>query len=220
VGAHLMGIVQQYDMVVLLSTREHTLAWRPVLNQLPRLVADRFPATNLVVIYPSELGIERSSGRPAARTRTLRLLHAPRQIVLDVSPGEPRILLAQILAPVLAEQPGALQAALIRLIETTEVPELAPGVALFHTHAPEVQAPALAVGLSREGLALPGIASPVAVVLILLSPADLPPQEHLRNLAAIARVARTPDLVTRLADADSPDEAFEMLQDAAAQSGI
>jgi len=46
-------------------------------------------------------------------------------------------------------------------------------------------------------------------MILLLSPQDLPAEEHLRTLASIARMMRSPDLVERLRDV----ETFEQLQE-------
>lgn len=41
------------DGVVIISSRDHTVSWRPGLDRVPRLIAQRLPDSNLMVAYPS-----------------------------------------------------------------------------------------------------------------------------------------------------------------------
>ena len=48
-------------------------------------------------------------------------------------------------------------------------------------------------------------------VLILLSPIDLPPEEHLRALAEIARMMGRANVPNRLLSASTPEDVIEAL---------
>ncbi|TVR14486.1 MAG: cation:proton antiporter, partial [Balneolaceae bacterium] len=53
---------QDNDLFVLMSSREGTLSWRPGLDRLPRVIAQKYPELSFITIYSSEIAEEASQG--------------------------------------------------------------------------------------------------------------------------------------------------------------
>lgn len=212
----LQSVVHGDDMLVLLSTREGRLAWTPDLSRLPRRLVDQFPSQNLVIFHPAEVTAETawfSSGSAAAQTPepataeggspaapSQSSLLAPSRVLLNLHAREFAISIEQVIASEFQHRAAALREVRDALIRnaTEYSTEVTSGVALLHAHVPHVEHPRFFLATFTEGLEVPRITEPVHVLLILLSPDRLPPEEHLRSLAHIARLMRSTETTCRI----------------------
>jgi mannitol/fructose-specific phosphotransferase system IIA component (Ntr-type) len=202
------------DLMVLVSARQGTLAWRPALSRLPRLLANRFPEAIFIACYPP-IRIEEAylvQTRPSGDLVLGGLLSAD-HITLDVEGRDPDAVLRQMLAAASHDEGALVQRSegAFSLAEADYVPELMPGVVLYHAHISGLHQPLLFVGISPRGLSIPRSSAQVHVVLALLSPEGGTPESHLRSLALIARLVRAPETIDQLRVAASPEEAREIL---------
>ena len=88
------------------------------------------------------------------------------------------------------------------------------GVAFPHCRVDGLDAVVVSVGLSADGIdfgAADGV--PITVLFLLLSPRN-DPALHLRALARLTRLARTPGLVDELRRASSSDDVVRALREA------
>lgn len=191
--------VRKNDALILLSTREGRIAWKPSLRDLPLHLATQYPSTNLILFYPAEQEIIAVSERPET------LLTADRTFLQLPSMKLPE-LLRQMLTPLL-ETEDRLNDAINQLIESAEMGaiEMAPGVALIHTHFPHLQAPLILLATSRSAFQISASQS-ASAALVLLSPQSLPPEHHLRTLAMLAKMMQQDQCVERIQAAQSFEE--------------
>lgn len=212
--AALGSLVGPNDLLVLLNVREGTLAWRPTLNRLPRLLAQRHPQTSLIVLYPPE-SVEMAAFPARPMAARLMAVLSPQRVTTNLTGDSTRAVLRAMLHDAFDDTPPALDAVLAALLrmEPDYIPELLPGVVFYHAHLDRVPQPLLFVGISPDGLNLPMTAGLVHVVLVLLSPMGEPPERHLARLAEVARVFRTPDLVDQLRAATHPEEVLPLFAD-------
>jgi Kef-type K+ transport system membrane component KefB/mannitol/fructose-specific phosphotransferase system IIA component (Ntr-type)/nucleotide-binding universal stress UspA family protein len=216
-GSHLGEHVKDDDLVILLSTREGRLPWSPELSRMPRRLADQFPSHNLVLYYPSEHVHDTHSSWPTQaeqqqqiETTSIGLLEPARtSLGIAAMPFEDAI--EYVIAPHFKDQPYAITDALRALEKNAREysTEVTPGAALLHAHIPQVNKPTFFLATCEDGLELPRVTKLVHVLLILLTPSDLSPEEHLGTLARIASMMRAPDLVAQLRTVQS----FEELRD-------
>lgn len=187
------------DVILLLSTREGRLAWNPAMRSLPLHLAERYAATNLVVVYPAEQEIISVSERPET------LLAADRTF-LQVSPMPLPELLQKmlqsffpdraVLANTVEQLTSAAQAGAI---------EMAPGLSLIHAHIAGVNEPLILLSTCRSSFEL-GPSQSASALVVLLSPKSRPPEHHLRTLALIAKMIQQEHCVERLQKAHSFEE--------------
>lgn len=204
-----------HDLFLFAAAREGTIPWRPAHEQLLRQLSRRFPDANLIVCYPP---LAPSEAEPAfvrsLRSHVLGDLISAEHITLDLEGGRAEEALEHLLRPAFEARPGSLRETIDALLQmrADQAPELLPGVVLYHTHTPVVEAPRLNVGISRPGLRLAQHAGPVHLVLVLLSPEGDAPERHLRTLAQVARLVRSEATIEELRAAASADEAHAIFE--------
>ncbi|TVQ25618.1 MAG: potassium transporter Kef [Spirochaetaceae bacterium] len=207
--------VEDGDWIVLVSARAGEVAWQPSLNRIPSAFASRFAEHNLSVVFPGDTGLgSGASGKqsgagnggpagvaeasPFSRGRTLLGLK-DRSIDRVVSR----------LVETVDWESRSTRRYLVELLNRysrSEAVELTESVVLLHAHVAAVSETVVMLGALKEPLSLAGITAPVRVVIILLNPVDLPPEEHLRVLARIARAIRTPGFTELLQEAEKPED--------------
>ncbi|MEP0547464.1 MAG: cation:proton antiporter [Rhodothermales bacterium] len=195
------------DALVLLSARQGSVSWRASLDRLPRLLAQRFPELPLLVVYPAQVPI--SALLPAALSIGQRAFLdglGPDRIVLGLRPGPAEAVLASVLAGLADRRQRADLVRELVPAAPDALPEIAPGIVLYHTHTADVEQVALFVGISRDGIALPQTSGPVHVVLALALPAVLPTRHALELLALTARLVHPAGITDALRACTTPAE--------------
>ncbi|MEX0653038.1 MAG: cation:proton antiporter [Phycisphaeraceae bacterium] len=206
--------VDEHDMLVLFSARRGRLAWQPMLDRLPSTLARRFEPQNLVVVYPSEVVAE------APAIVSDHLLQSPITEMLaegrtafgldDIEYGQA---LQRIVSVPFGDDAGTrdiLTDVLVRNAREFSA-EVTDGVVLVHAHVSAVTEPTVLLGISPKGLRFPLVDRPAHLVFVLLSPANRSPEQHLKALAAIAKLVRQDKTVARLRSARSPQQLRETL---------
>lgn len=161
--------VRRDDLVILLSAREGSLSWQPVLDKLPRLIADK-PERNFLVLYPPELDDVRGDDwvPPAVK-------HPRHQI---------RALQATTVDGALDELYAVLPAGRTRLQTTWR--QVVPGAVVAGTRLPDWPELTVVVGVSKTGLPHGDAAGPIHVVLLCVTPAGMPLDQQSTYLHWIA----------------------------------
>ena len=187
------------DVLILLSTREGRLAWKPSLRDLSLHLATQYPSANLVVLYPAEQEIVHVSERPET------LLAADRTFLQLPSMPLPD-LISQLLHPFLKDA-RVRSHAITQLTESAAAGaiEMAPGMALIHAHSQEIEEPLILLATSRSTFQV-GPAQSANAVVVLLSPQSRPPEHHLRTLAMIAKLMQKDQCVERIQAAQDFEE--------------
>lgn len=185
----LRALLRSDDLVVLLSARRGSVHWHPRLERLPARLVGLLPES-FVAVYPAE-------GEPGDATQTaggdlLDTLTPDRVVLLD---GERRwetalgrVVSAAFPDPVVAR---GLTAALVRS-ERDFSTEILPGVVVPHVRVAGLSGPSLTLGISRDGIDFPRARGPARLIFFLASPTERP-EEHLRQLAEVARLLAHPE---------------------------
>ena len=190
--------VQRGDLLVVVGAREGTLAWRPGMRRLPGVAAARFAETSQLFLYPAEVAFA-APDAPAPEPPV-----APAEVRVEVAVGVDGPTWAEALAPAiapsLADDPVRAEIAVQDLVDFRSgyAPEVRPGIALLHAHAPGVGEPVLHVATAPDGLRLPGVGEGVRVVLALLDPEPADAEGHLARLADAAALVASEETAERL----------------------
>ncbi|MDP8234961.1 MAG: cation:proton antiporter [Candidatus Erginobacter occultus] len=219
----LKGAVTVDDLLVLVSVRKGRLAWQPILNRLPRLISQEVPGVNLIVVYPPEMSWGVAKKQDQEEKSAFCSLFLPLDhIRLDLRGDELTAAIRRLLRPAFPgrEEPAEKLAGVLSGIGTTEPVELIPGAVLLHSHVPEVEFSTAFLGVNRDGWELPHTSGPARVLFLLLSPRDAPPETHLQVLSELARLLHRPEVVERLTEAETREEALRVLwEDPASGAG-
>ncbi|OQA26233.1 MAG: Glutathione-regulated potassium-efflux system protein KefC [Verrucomicrobia bacterium ADurb.Bin345] len=204
------------ELAVVLGVRSGRRAWQPALDRLPMLLSERAPSCNLLVLYPvSDENDE--DVRPVAESQTesaSALLRSDRFFPgLDDMSVESAV--GTMVRAALPQHPSVADRLARQLADVAkQYPvEFAPGVLLLHSHAGEWGEALVMAGVSRKGIAVPGLESPVKLLLLVVADRHQRNEEYLRVLADISRVLQRPGIIARLMDISSPVELDRVLAD-------
>ena len=215
------GIVETGDVIALVGVRRGAVAWRPSLQRLPRVLARRHPELDLLSITVSEAEVVPMLAEALDGDGVDDLDLPEEHLTLGLAPGSAESLLRRTLLGGFPDAPSTAAALAATLAGADlDAPEVMPGVVFFHAHVDAVDAPQTFVGVCPDGAPLPHTAGPVRVLLVLLAPAAMPPDDYLRHLAITAQLVRTDATVEALVAAGSPAEARAALLTAARRDVI
>jgi Kef-type K+ transport system membrane component KefB/nucleotide-binding universal stress UspA family protein len=187
----------QDDLVVVMSARRGTAAYSSLLERLPGELSGL--AASFIVLYPSEQELESTRGAAGVHTLlseervlfslgTLRYDEAIEKL-LETVPLNP---------PFTAPRPKVLR--MLTQDDVGYASEVLPGVLISHARVQGLKEPLMCLGLSRRGVSHYASSHVVHVIVLLLSPLDLPAQEHLARLAEVteqlAQSGRISELVS------------------------
>lgn len=205
---------EEHDLFVLLSSREGTLSWRPGLDRLPRVISQRYPELSFITIYSSE--IEEEAGQGMDIQKKMDILTENR-IRLDLKSDSIEGILTEIISDDEEFEHIDPDRITRRLLEnsTDYTPEMMPGVVLYESHTSKVEQQVLFIGVKKEGVKIKQTANKASIFIVLLSPKEMKPQEHLRTLNNIVKFIRPGKDVKRIINAKTPQEVIKavMAQD-------
>lgn len=200
------------DLFILVSAREGSLSWRPGLDRLPRVIAQKYPELSFITIYPSEV---QKDVQPGIDNQSLQILQENR-IKVGIENGTIENVLANIIGTDVAFKDIDINRITRRLLENSEgySPELMPGVLLYDSHTSKVEEQLLFIGVSKKGMNIAQTANKTYVILIFLSPKNLPAQEHLKSLNRISKLITPGDGLEKIKKAASTQEIVQVLMKA------
>ncbi len=197
------------DLFVLLSAREGSLSWRPALDRLPRVISQRYPDLGFITVYPSEV---EQDGKNRQMESGLKLLK-PGDIVISETGESLEHKFVRMLSANKNIDEKDVERLIHRLLTNSSdySPEMMAGVVLYDAHTSLVQEQLMLVGIVKEGIQIPKTAHKARIVLMLLSPKQLPVKDHLRGVNRAARLVRPGENVEKLLSAQSPEEVYSIL---------
>lgn len=196
------------DLFILISAREGSLSWRPGLDRLPRVIAQRYPDLSFITVYPSEVEID--TGKSTLLFSGKELIQ-PHRVKIGLRQARTNKILEQIIENDEAFEDIELERITRRLLEYTSdyTPEVMPGVMLFESHTSKVEEQLLFVGISKKALNMEQSANPVHVILVILSPKFVKADDHLKGLNRIVKMIRPGDDVEELRQAKSAQDVIK-----------
>ena len=199
VAGPLVSDKQTDDLVILFSERRGMLAWRRELDRWPRRLVQR-GVDQFVIVYPS-IGYANGDDVPALAQAILA-----KRIAMAVPTESLESALRTILATGLTEALGMLRRALAAATEWADegALELAPGAVFLGGRMARLAEPMLFLGISPNGVALPKVAHPGLLILVVLCPQHGDgPSRYLAELAPLFSNAERVEAFCRCADIDS-----------------
>jgi len=197
------------DLLFLMSARGGSLSWRPGLDRLPRVIAQRYPDLSFITVYPAEREVTSDSNENRQKRKILQ----EHRIKIDLEPGEIRDVLKVIMEGDSGLDHIESERITKRLLENSSgyTPEVMPGVFLFESHTSKVHEQMLFVGVVKDGVNVEQTANPAYVILVLLSPVERSAQEHLEALNRVVKLIRSADHLEKIRQAETVKEVTKLL---------
>jgi hypothetical protein len=199
-------VLRPDDLVVVLSARRGAVSWTSALERLPGRLAELVPES-FVMLYLSEVAPDRGMGAtPPVATL------APTRIHVQTPPQSFDRVMRTMLNPVFGNDPLVLEriARGLSLTVAERTSRIRPEIVVSHHRLSDLARSMLFLAASPRGIELPRDKEPAHLVFLLLTP-ESDPGEHLRQLAAIARLGSDDDRVRSLITAETEEEASELL---------
>ena len=208
----LEGNREDNDLFLLVSAREGSLSWRPGLDRLPRVVAQRFPELSFVTVYPSEAEL-RSTITNKLSQKSFSVL-VPERIKIGLENSSIDELLEEIIS-IDDSFEIDLKRITKRLLKNSidYTPEVMPGVLLFEAHTSKVNEQKLFIGVNQDEINVKQTANPVHVIMILLSPKDISTEEHLEGLNRAVKLINPKKGVSEIKKSDSPQTVIKLMSE-------
>ncbi|BET68629.1 cation:proton antiporter [Opitutales bacterium ASA1] len=204
--------LRPHDLVILLSAREHRVSWTQSLEMLPRHLASEFPAQPFLVLYAAEVAEtlvprEEPIQPDAPVAIETGAVVAAQRIAVHTTHADLQRVIHDLLAVDFASDPEALERLTAELHRSAgEFPiEIHDSTFILHAHDEAAARPLLYLATSVSGIPLPASGETAQALLLLVSPADSPPEDHLQLLRRIALHLRKGDVAETLRA--SPDHA-------------
>ncbi|PKD42427.1 cation:proton antiporter [Rhodohalobacter barkolensis] len=196
------GFKDEEDLFVLLSARDGSVSWRPGLDRLPRVIAQRYPGLSFITVYPEQ--VQTSSLSDKSDNKDLQLVQQKR-IKMDLKEKPTEELLEDIIHKDPAFDGIDLNRISKRLLKNSAdyTPEVMPGVLLYEAHTSKVESQLLFIGVSREGMNLKQAAHTAYVILILLSPKSYSVDQHLEGVNKVAKLIKPGKNLKAVRDAEN-----------------
>ena len=203
------------DMIVLLSEREGSLAWRPSLDRMPGIIVSRFEENTFLTTYMAErpfsalIGKEAKKLGPDVLRRAIKRAH----VTIGLEQESVQEVLRQVVAPILSVVDGQIDRIVRDLAVENEdyAPEISPGIVVYHEHAKRIEETLLFAGISREGLRIPRASGPVHVVLVFIGASGLSAEGYLNRLSVITEITSSEETVEALRQCTNSEEARDVL---------
>jgi Kef-type K+ transport system membrane component KefB/mannitol/fructose-specific phosphotransferase system IIA component (Ntr-type) len=189
------------DMLNLFSARPGQIAWRPALNRLPQTLISRFPRMSLALFYGPTY-IEHDYKNLFASHNLLNLFthetsyFTKKEISLDEC-------LDHLLPRTFSQEKSVKIKELLKRNDYEGLVELRQGILLLHAHTEEVDRPVILMGSTTQELKGIGLPPSAHTAFVLLSPASLAPEEHLKLLALLASFLQPEEVARALRESPS-----------------
>ncbi|TVQ05783.1 MAG: cation:proton antiporter [Balneolaceae bacterium] len=183
--------IQPDDLFILLSAHEGSISWRPGLDRLPRVIAQRFPDLSFVTVYPSEAQVDAALGQGGIPI-DYKFLSSDR-IKIGINKSNIRECLEDIIR-IDSEYDEVRVGELVdRLMQNSESysPQIMPGVLLYETRTSKVDEQKMYIGVSNQGVNLESTVNMVNTILILISPLSVDKQNHLKQLNTVVKMIKS-----------------------------
>ncbi len=183
----LFSAIAQDDVIVLPLDRRNGIMWSPELDRLAELISSRFPHNNLLISYPSLAQLE--TQKDELTETSMDEACFPLQIPFELAPGIPlEDALRQLSAGAYPDSPSEAQGAFSTLLASAHSypVELAAGMVLLHARSGNLPRVLLMVCHAPAGWRFDSLPEPAVWILVLLGSKELPPEDHLKTLSAVA----------------------------------
>lgn len=207
-------IMNADTLLILQSAREGTISWRPGLDRLPGLIANRFPKSNFITVFPSEVSAEHITRVGDDDFSPIKHIE-DRFVLPEITGHSLEEAVHELLQPEFDDAPDKLSRIKDALLDNSMdyTPEIIPGVAIFDAHCDEVDKTMIFVGKSSSGLKVPKTSIPINVLVLIVNPEHIGPDGHFSRLNLTAKMFKNADSIRNLMEKQSEKEMLEVLSD-------
>jgi len=202
---------EENDLFILVSSREGSISWRPGLDRLPRVIAQRNPELSFITIYSNK----NEKGAGVNDTEGGQNLLTADHIKIKLKGDDIESILAKVIKDDDEFEKIAISRITRRLLENSVdyTPEAMPGVLVYDAHTSKVSEQLLFVGVVPEGIKVERTSAKAFIIFIFLSPKSTNVEDHLTGLNRVLKWIRKED-IENIKSAVTPKEVLQILLNA------
>ena len=199
---------QENDLFILVSARVGSISWRPGLDRLPRVIAQRNPELSFITIYSNENEMATGANESVNDQKLLSFDH----IKINLKGDKIEPILAEVIKDDDEFEKIAISRITRRLLDNSAdyTPEAMPGVLVYDAHTSKVSEQLLFVGVVPEGVKVEKTSSKAYLIYIFLSPKTTKVEDHLTGLNRVLKWIRAED-IEKIREADNPKDVYQIL---------
>lgn len=199
---------QENDLFILVSAREGSISWRPGLDRLPRVIAQRNPGLSFITIYSNENEMATGANESENDQKLLSFDH----IKINLKGDKIEPVLAEVIKDDDEFEKIAISRITRRLLDNSAdyTPEAMPGVLVYDAHTSKVSEQLLFVGVVPEGIKVEKTSSKAYIIYIFLSPKTTKVEDHLMGLNRVLKWIRAED-IEKIKNAKNPKDVYQIL---------
>ncbi|MCA1802445.1 MAG: cation:proton antiporter [Rhodothermaceae bacterium] len=195
------------DLLIIMSTREGSLAWQHSLHRLPRIISKRYPRLNFITVYPSSAEKQSDVEFKIHFEGSDIIPPIPREnIALNQTGLSAKQLLIEMLASRFDGKSDERLSEIVRNVmkaDPDNLPGELPDVVLTHYKTRYIKQPTLFLGISSDNIQFLNVEGSFNIIFLLLSSEDTPDQRNLNILGSLARLLGQTNTINKLKKAKS-----------------
>ncbi|MEM4248653.1 MAG: cation:proton antiporter, partial [Candidatus Nanoarchaeia archaeon] len=213
---HLKGILTESDLLIVLSQRSNEILWHPVMDNLPNIIAEKFPSSNIVVIYSPLIGNMVAESEKNIPTKvSYSTLFLPERIIFCDSGSTLLNAFSKLFGMDTTISPlWDFISEDIKKMFSEEPLKLTERIYLYHTHLKEIKEQKIFILFNRSNFYTAG-GKDFNFAIILLSPKNAPPELHLRTLSQMVKSIKVNE--GELLNCKTPQALAELLNNQVAE---
>lgn len=201
--------IKNQDLFILISAHEGSISWRPGLDRLPRVIAQKYPDLSFITVYPSEAEIENTliEGNIPKEINFL----SSNRILMNIPERPIEEVLKNIVA--IDNDEDRVDLLLDRLLGNFDsyTPEVMPRVLLYESRTSKVDEQKLYIGINNNGINIKGAANKVHVILVLVSPKSVDKHDHLKQLNTVVKMIKSGGSCDKLIEAKDTQDVIKAI---------
>jgi len=203
--------VKDTDMLIQLIARPGRPAWRLSFDRMPYSLKNKFSKNNMIAVYPYYHTDDVDSDKEFF-CNELALLKKipPNNFHFKMNNSDIAELFAKITADESLVDGEEVKKQLLQIAGESPI-ELTKEIVLIHIHTAQVSDYQIYMAVSQCGFEIKGLETVPHAIVTLLSPADQPPQQHLKRLSEIARMVQVKQFTASLFSSTDYDSFLAML---------
>lgn len=204
-------ILDAKTLFILMSAREGTISWRPGLDRLPGLIANRFPKNNFMTIFPSEMVSQQND----SDFKVIQCVNESAITIKSESVSDLKEMIQEMLDNKFEKDDKLKESLLNSLLDNSldYTPEIIPGVSIFDTHTDLVSDTCVLIAVNPAGMKVPKTSGPSSILVLVINPDSLGTDIHFNRLNEVARIFKNPKVIERLKYSSKSEDVKKALQE-------
>ena len=202
----------QEDLIVLFSSRYGQITWHPFLYKLPNKINSMFQENNIISIYPeteiaSDIETKFEQVEMPEIIKMIKSKNAHFNLSDNIKESIKFLISSEIQDQKHIEK---ISDELIK-IALEEPIEISTGIVLLHSHFDIFEESKIFLAVNHNGFDFKNFNNTIFAIFIIIASDSQPPENHLYNLASLAKLVQNEKIINILKKSDSYEDVINSI---------